>query len=560
MVLALREVLGKKAAEVHWDHTPKGMSIDRDVVIGKDADNPETVVFVTHASAERAGEKKFWRTVAEAIEAKRLSSHPKILTVLFPGNVKGALKDIYKTLFDGHLHLDEEAYGKDLADELAALTTKHGTKPKDVCLAKLEDAIAAGDVPSFKKLSKDVKSMLAAGMGSKHAVMASSSFVGTPRLPAKSRVTSLRRSVCKLYTLPNAVRDALLTGKPIPSLPPHALLLGWMSEDMAGDIELVDDELNTFLKTARRLDVKHLCGVADRTQPSFKQYAETLRAIGETKYCNEWILKNFASLGTQRGMAKALYAVFADPVKPLKTVTCNAVTLNNHWLFQTLMAMQRAETGRADGYGYAGLSADTGIVDGITGGYILVADFASRKTALSPHLLKTISATFAGHLTRLGATRVEALLKQAVLGQAEAIFNFQMMNYRNYNPIDWLVAARFEKEKIAHKLPANHDSFLSASGGAVASRTGNLISVDGGRVWIKCQSGYDGRIDKRKELCGRIGAMKLCYSTKQVKSKRFLLVIDGFFDDEDIRLFGQAGWDGVFYYDELDDLVAALAP
>src|SRR5262245_16934147 len=82
--LALTQLLGKPS-DVHWDHTPKGMSIDPDVVIGEDPNQPNIVVFVTHASAERAGEKKFWRTVAEAIEAKRLRSHPKLLSVLYPG-------------------------------------------------------------------------------------------------------------------------------------------------------------------------------------------------------------------------------------------------------------------------------------------------------------------------------------------------------------------------------------------------------------------------------------------------------------------------------------------
>ena len=111
---------------------------------------------------------------------------------------------------------------------------------------------------------------------------------------------------------------------------------------------------------------------------------------------------------------------------------------------------------------------------------------------------------------------------------------------------------------LSHESPANHDSFLSTSEDAVPSRIENLIKVDDGRVWIKCQSAYDGRIDKRKELCGRVGAMKLCYSVKELSKRRFRLVIDGSFDDEDLRLFVQAGWDGVYYFYELDELVAAV--
>ena len=89
--------------------------------------------------------------------------------------------------------------------------------------------------------------------------------------------------------------------------------------------------------------------------------------------------------------------------------------------------------------------------------------------------------------------------------------------------------------------------------------TGNMISVDDGRIWIKCQSAYAGKIDKRKELCGRIGAMKLCYTPEELDQKKFYLVIDGFFDDQDLALLDQAGWDGIFYYDEMDDLMALIA-
>jgi hypothetical protein len=36
------------------------------------------------------------------------------------------------------------------------------------------------------------------------------------------------------------------------------------------------------------------------------------------------------------------------------------------------------------------------------------------------------------------------------------------------------------------------------------------------------------------------------------------LVIDSIFDNEDLRLFVQAGRDGVYYLDALDELVAAV--
>ena len=554
VVLAARQVLGK-ADHVHWDHIPKGMSIDPDVVIGKDPDNPEIVIFVTHASAEMAGQKKFWRTVAEAIEAKRLYSHPKIISILFPGNVKPALKEIYKNLFDAVLHLDDVPYGEVFSKSLDTLSKTHGVKGKDICLSELKNESDKGNVSKYKEFENDIKLILKAKNGPMHSVMASPAFSGKERMP-KARLTTLRRSVCKLYTLPKDVRDALLDKKSITSVPQHAFLLGWFQEDLAGEPELVDHELIAYLSSAKKCDVEAICNSINENLPSFQQYTETLNSIGKSKYYNKWIIDHFNDLITLKGMEEALDLIFHDPQKPLNELTDEQLSINSHWLFQTLMSVLRTETGRSDGYGYSVLGRETGRISDINAfAGTTIAPFITRKKALDSDLRKDIARVLAGHLKRLGDKKTEKLLEESALTSAQSIFRFQMMNYRFYNPIDWLVCDHLKNEKIKYDCPAHHDSFLSSKKGAVASRTGNLINVDSGRVWIKCQSAYAGKIDKRKELCGRVGAMKLCYTEKELEKKKFFLIIDGSFDDEDIRLFTQAGWNGVYYYDELDSLI-----
>ncbi len=558
VVLALRQVLGAKT-EIHWDHTPKGMSIDPDVVIGKDPDRPEVVVFVTHASAEMVGQKKLWRTVAEAIEAKRLPSHPKILSVLFPGNVKGALKEIYKTLFDGCLHLDEVPYGKGLDEALSQLTREHGIKAKDACLAILKTAVSEKRIPSFGDFTKSVKSLLKAKYGSKHEVMASSAFSGAGRVP-KARFTSLRRSVCKLYTLPPDLREALLTGKPFETVPPHALLLEWFTEGVTGEPELMDDELRAFLATAKKEEVAFLCNYADDNLPSFRQYAQSLRDVGNSRYVNEWILKHYGDLSTQNGMAKHLRAVFVDPAEPLAKVAGHPVPAQNHWLFQALMAVLRTETGRSDGYGYSELAKDAKTVQGVSAANFSITDFVGRKKLLPVKLLNPISNALAKHVRRLGPRGLDRLLNTSLQVKCKHIFNFQMMNYKLFNPIEWLILDS-AKDGIDEdiKWPAVHDSFLGTDTGGPAASSGNLVCIRAGRIWVKCQSAYDGRIDKRKELCGRIGAMKLTYAAGDLVQKRFYLVLDGAFDAADLKLLAQAGWDGVFYFDETDALVTVVS-
>lgn len=556
VVLAVREAVGS-AAHVHWHHTPKGMSIDPDVLVGKNPDRPETVVFVTHASAEMAGQKKFWRTIAEIIEAKRLKSHPLLVSVLFPGNVKEALKDVYTRAFEACVHLDDAPYGKQFTSLIDKMTEAHGTKSEDDCIKHLSKHLGDAACGWWRDFVADIKKALKKPHGAQHLLMCSASFSHREHLP-KARSTTLRRSICKLFTLPEAVRNAVLDGKSVDTVPQHALLLGWFQEGIDG-CELSDSELYQFCKTNPPNVARCLCDHAKETQQTFLEYSESLIAISEARERNEWILENFQTLATASGMINALSQVFANP-KKLPGAREESLSTGHHWLFQTVISVLRAETGRKDGYGYSELDRDTGGQHKLSGvgQAVAISAFTQCKKALPAPVLSSIASAFARHFVRLGRVELGKVLVQAITGQCEAIFNFQMMNYRFFNPVDWLVNLRLKAEGFPFFWPATHESFLNTSDGEIASSTGNLICVGQEQVWIKCQSAYDGKIDKRKELCGRVGAMKLCYTAKELEKVRFYLVLDGFFEDSDLSLLGDAGWDGVFYYDQLDLLIGLV--
>jgi len=552
VVLALREAVGS-AALVHWHHTPKGMSIDPDVLVGKNPDLPETVVFVTHASAEMAGQKKFWRTIAEIIEAKRLKSHPLLVSVLFPGNVKEALKDVYTRAFEACVHLDDASYGKQFTTLIDKMTEDHGTKSEDDCIKVLSKHLGEGRCNWWKEFVADIKKALKKPRGAQHLLMCSASFSHREHLP-KARSTTLRRSICKLFTLPDSVRNSVLDAKSVETVPQHSLLLGWFQEGIDG-CELSDAELSQFCKTTGKDLIMQLCKHAQATQPVFSGYAAGLLAIGGMRVCNLWILSHLEELNDPQGMEMALRLVFANPSEPLRSVTEHPPKLDNHWLFHTIMAVLRLETERKDGYGYSTLSADTGLIQISAAPGTFIAPFTQCKKGLEPFVLKAIASAFSRHLKRIGKERLPDLLNRSLTVQCESVFKFQMMNYQLFNPIEWLVSVRLKKQHLPFTWPTTHESFLNTSDGEIASSTGNLICLGNGKVWIKCQSAYDGKIDKRKELCGRVGAMKLCYSAKELDTVRFYLVLDGFFDDTDLSLLTAAGWDGVFYYDELDALI-----
>lgn len=555
----------KDPTTVRWNHdkksTPKGMSIDPDLVVGKDKDKPDSVIFVTHASAERAGEKKFWRTVPEVIECKRLSSHPRVINILFAGNIKPQLKVAYGQLFDALLDLQASAAGKSLSKDLVALTRQHGTKPPDSCLAILAKAISSAGAPWIGFLSY-IKHAYAAKPGNYHATMTASSFQSACVLPSE-RTTSLRRSVCKLVTLPKDARNALYKGDMPSTVPAHTLYLKWFDEDLSGDIIFHSDaegqELADYLDGCDKADAEYLVEKAKKDLPSFVGFAQKLREIGNRGKCYEWLADNLSQLASPTEMQKALEQVYTDPSVPLKGYLPGNACPSDHWLFDCIMMLLRAETGRSDGYGYSKLGEETGYTNEISAlAGTTIAPYLQRKKDLSDGLLSAIAKVFAGHLKRLGKDRCVNLTIKTIAITCASIFRFQMMNYRLFNPIDWVIEKEFKARGIDCDLNSTHDSFLSAHTSGAATSTKNIIRCSGGRVWIKCQSGYDGKVDKRKELCGRIGAMKLCSSPSELAKLKYFLVIDGFFDATDIKLFQKAGWDGIFYYDEMDRLANAV--
>ena len=82
---------------------------------------------------------------------------------------------------------------------------------------------------------------------------------------------------------------------------------------------------------------------------------------------------------------------------------------------------------------------------------------------------------------------------------------------------------------------------------------------------IKWQSVTDeGRDHKKKELCGRAPALRYTWDPvknaflKRPSTERLILVVDGTWRQDDLEALGRAGWDEIFYPDEMDKLVKAI--
>jgi hypothetical protein len=70
--------------------------------------------------------------------------------------------------------------------------------------------------------------------------------------------------------------------------------------------------------------------------------------------------------------------------------------------------------------------------------------------------------------------------------------------------------------------------------------------------------------DKKKELCGRAVALRYSWDSKtntfipRPGIKKLILVLDGTWKQGDLDALVRAGWDEIFYPDEMDKLAKAI--
>ena len=71
-----------------------------------------------------------------------------------------------------------------------------------------------------------------------------------------------------------------------------------------------------------------------------------------------------------------------------------------------------------------------------------------------------------------------------------------------------------------------------------------------------------GKDHKRKELSARARALRFQKKTEEFSInpniEKLILVIDGTFNDEDLKVLYESGWDEIYYPDEMNELLASI--
>jgi hypothetical protein len=293
---------------------------------------------------------------------------------------------------------------------------------------------------------------------------------------------------------------------------------------------------------------------------SLKQACAAIREADEFSLYHKFVVDNFDYLSTQVGMQQALQDCFNDPDTVLgKSIGLREPTGKGLWLFDYVMTAIKAKTGKQQGYGYTQLGADAGFRFEVaaTGG-VVISPFIQRKKSLRADILKGVSHALSQKL--VGLTKRWFNLNKDEIGRfyLKGLFEDKIYKTADFDPAFTLL----QNGLCGHdfKQETRQATFLTGFTGKGAA-TCDVIKC--GDQLIMWQASYEGHpADKHKELIGRVGMLRVNHSASgkviRVPIKKIILLLDGSWTTEHIQRLAAAGFDSIFYVDEVPALVASL--
>jgi hypothetical protein len=594
-LLQLKEK-GLLEGEIFWNEKPATMTIEPDFTVGKDPDHPKLVFLITHSGSAKNSDMKFWRNMGELAEAKvRLPEMPRVYSVAFDSVIKEDLKKLQDAAFDGDLVVGDKDYGRRLQEWVDVHTTK---LPKDAA-AKVEailDAMANRgrmDNPRslIDELITDLKRILKSSRPELDHLwtMERNRAVGDA---TSARETFLRRGVGKLLLLdrPDQADPSGRLDKAVPSDLVAALKTMGLVKDSISGPRIADAQMLWALRSLSAADLAELHLVRN-TSDRLREWIASLTSLAGVQDQLAYVATHWDELVTAAGMYRHLKMCHEDP----HGMCSAAVPVGSRrvWLHHLVIEWIKLSEGTRTEFGIAAFIADLASllndpdhqreVKEILGRTpewrseetirLGIQDWQSaysgqRFTFLADDLAR-VADVLARRLSRANrpspeqdATRVTGALVQTVL---EA----KLLTYRNFKPFEILLERALTraglKGALAVAVRACFAEAASHDGTRLDPRSSGTTVMRVKHTFINWQSAHKGHTnDKRKELCGRAVGLRYSWdATKKAFVRRpsvhkLFLIVDGTWRQEDLDALVKAGWDEIFYPDEMDKLVKAI--
>jgi hypothetical protein len=553
------------SGEVRWNEKPKGMSVVPDFTIGIDKDRLSHVVLVTASGAAKNAEMKSWRNLGELQEVKaQLANSPTVLNLYFKSEVKQGLSLATQRLYDTTIHVEKKPYHRYL--EAWVTTNLDATAKTRQARRELLESIVGANVDlaaAVETLSRDLAEALQErneDLSPLWALM--SEDYDKPHAPATARTTSVRRGLGKLLVLEPKVRQLVyehhrkIRGIPLEQMPDYAVTLGFFKR-IIGGARLDDDEIKGVLS----LLGPEICEAALLEAPeAMGQWINPLRNLERVQIHAEFVEQHYAEVCDPIGLKNLFIECFDSPAELLGVSGDDGI-----WIFGILVTLLKAKSSKRQGYGASQLAVDTKVPEFGSGGF-LIPPFIQRKKMLGEAHLSALSSglaeRFSANVSQSDISRLKEKLPQLV---KEQNLEDRLIPYRNFEPLLWLLEVELRKQDITYLSRGAYEGWINEYA-EVGRKVATTPFVKVGTMLIHWKSVSDaGKVHKKKELAARARSVKYQYHvetgafTRRNGVDRLALIVDGTFDDADLKVLSEAGWDHIVYPDEIEHFVSELS-
>ena len=565
---------GKLTGRIFWGAKPEGMTIKPDLTIGRSQNAPEIILMISHGGSAKESNRKYWRNFGELVEAKLwLPKTPLVFSLFFDSVIKESIKSLGSMTYDGELLVGDKSYGDALRvfidSELKSLPQEKEDKVEYFRERLASDRVSRKLANLFKgDLEKLLLESVPKELDGIWALERKREIGVTPN----SRDTFVRRGLSKLLVFEDLEMALhLYSGKRLKQneVPDYAYELGLASKAVgrahASDAEIQNAVTTLGVNTARRI-------LESAPTSEVASWLVTLRNAPHLSLIGRYVVENYDELCDASSLNRSLIALHSNPSALMENYAVPDNWDPQHvWLLEYMLELIKRDSGSAAGYGYAQLGREV-INTGYTqrsglgnprlwiGGFIL-SDWVRRggNEQMPTDGIKGIAHVLSKRLKEIPFSRLVTLVEELPRGVSRNILEAKLVSYKGFEPLLQLVrevVPNGKKVTIRSCFAERAELWKQAGTSTVWQTQSSLVN------WQSAHHSHTN--DKKKELCGRAVALRYSWDAKVKKFvtrpgvKKLILVVDGTWKQSDLDALVRAGWDEIFYPDEMDELAKAI--
>ncbi len=586
---------GKLTGTVFWNEKPDAMTIEPDFTIGADKNHPTHVFLVTHSGSAKDSEKKFWRNIGELAEAKvRLTSPARVYSIAFDSVIKADLKALQGAVFDGQLLVGDADYGRRLQWWVEANSPglpKDGDEKVDAIRDAIKDRSRADNPKSLvDELVRDLGKLVATSRTELDALWTMERKRAPGRAPA-ARDTFLRRGVGKLLLLdhPDDVDSSGRFKKGVPADVVESLKTMGLAGNSIGGPRVTDPQMLWALRSlsSDALAELHKARTIDRAA----EWIDSLRTLAGVGDQLAYMAKHWSDMTTGAGLYGHLTRCHLNP-----HALCSAAVAAGSkrvWLYHLIVEWVKLADGTRTEFGVAAfIAALTELRSNVAhqrevkqilgrapewrseetvrlGLQDWQSAHSGQKFTFKDDDLARVADALARKLKETKAPDPASDARRMTEALVQTVLEAKLLTYRNFKPFEMLLERELKKAGLVGSLEvavrACFADAASAAGAKLDPRSSGTTVMRVKKTLINWQAAHHSHTnDKRKELCGRAPALRYSWDAKKGRyvgrpsTDKLLLIVDGTWRQDDLDALARAGWDEIFYPDEMDKLVKAI--